>query len=185
MLIIAILLIIDTNNDNNKNNDNNNTNNNNDNNTTNKKKKKKTKKLARGGGRSWRTSWRTWRLAPIFRREYTNIMLMFVKSLSYGSIHYNTYPEHPLEVRKPPNLQFRLRNVLPWYLLSNMSSICFGFRLVSFHVCYNTLTYCSIGATQVSPYMLLCYQRCLCRFTHVSHRYRICCHMLPHFRMKA
>ena len=31
-------------------------------------------------------------LAPVFRREYTNIIVMFVKSLSYGSIHYSTYP---------------------------------------------------------------------------------------------
>ena len=33
-------------------------------------------------------------LAPVFRREYTKSMFMFVKSLSYGSIHYSTYPEH-------------------------------------------------------------------------------------------
>ena len=35
-------------------------------------------------------------LAPVFRREYTNSMFMFVKSLSYGSIHYSTYPIMPI-----------------------------------------------------------------------------------------
>ena len=33
-------------------------------------------------------------LAPIFPITYTNDMFTFVKSLNYGSIHDNTYPEH-------------------------------------------------------------------------------------------
>ena len=32
-------------------------------------------------------------LAPVFRREYTKHIFTFVKSLSYGSIRYSTYPE--------------------------------------------------------------------------------------------
>ena len=33
-------------------------------------------------------------LAPIFRREYMNIIFMFDKYVGYVFPHYTTYPEH-------------------------------------------------------------------------------------------
>ena len=35
-------------------------------------------------------------LAPVFRREYTNTIIMLIESLNYDGIHYKTYPDKRL-----------------------------------------------------------------------------------------